>query len=332
MKSKNKVLILGATGGIGGAIARKLISEKWDVSALRRNAPQNEEHGSMTWIKGDALNAEQVATAASECDVIIHAVNPPGYRNWEQLVLPMLQNTINAAERNGALLLLPGTIYNYGPDAFPLLREDSPQNPVTRKGAIRVQMEKALFTWTQRGGKVLILRAGDFFGADAGNNWFSQGLIKPGQQLRIIKNPGTAGTGHQWAYLPDVAETLSALLARRDQLDPFACFHMRGHWDADGTEMARAIQRVAQLAGVNAKVKPFPWWLIRAMAPFNTTLYEMLEMRYLWKQAIQMDNARLTAFLGHEPHTPLIEAIRTTLIGQGCINPAFMSGSAADAV
>lgn len=48
MKSKNKVLILGATGGIGGAIARKLISEKWDVSALRRNAPQNEEHGSMT--------------------------------------------------------------------------------------------------------------------------------------------------------------------------------------------------------------------------------------------------------------------------------------------
>jgi nucleoside-diphosphate-sugar epimerase len=113
MKSKNTVLILGATGGIGGEIARKLIREKWDVRALRRNTPQNEEHGDITWINGDALNAEQVAAAASGCSVIVHAVNPPGYRNWEQLVLPMLQNTINAAERNDALIVLPGTVYNY---------------------------------------------------------------------------------------------------------------------------------------------------------------------------------------------------------------------------
>ncbi|MHB9328387.1 NAD-dependent epimerase/dehydratase family protein [Phytobacter ursingii] len=327
MKSKNTVLILGATGGIGGEIARKLIREKWDVRALRRNTPQNEEHGDITWINGDALNAEQVAAAASRCSVIVHAVNPPGYRNWEQLVLPMLQNTINAAEQNDALIVLPGTVYNYGPDAFPLLRENSPQNPVTRKGAIRVQMEKALFDSAQRGGKVLILRAGDFFGPQAGNNWFSQGLVKPGQRPRIIKYPGKAGTGHQWAYLPDVAETLVALLARREQLDPFACFHMRGHWDEDGTAMTGAIQRVAQRAGVNAKVKSFPWWLIRAMAPFNATLHEMLEMRYLWEQAIQMDNAKLIDFLGHEPHTPLIEAVQNTLIGQGCINEALLPHS-----
>ncbi|STD20497.1 NAD-dependent epimerase [Enterobacter asburiae] len=144
----------------------------------------------MTWISGDAQNAEQVEAAASECSVIVHAVNPPGYRNWEQLVLPMLHNTINAAERNGALIVLPGTIYNYGPDAFPLLREDSPQDPITRKGAIRVQMENALSAYAQRGGKVLILRAGDFFGPLAGNNWFSQGLVKPGHPPKVIKNPG----------------------------------------------------------------------------------------------------------------------------------------------
>ncbi|MCE0490851.1 NAD(P)H-binding protein [Pantoea sp. Mb-10] len=320
MKSKNKVLILGATGGIGGEIARKLIREKWDVCALRRNAPQNEEEGDITWMQGDALKGEQVMAAASGCSVIVHAVNPPGYRNWEHWVLPMLQNTIDAAERNGALIVLPGTVYNYGPDAFPLLREQSPQHPVTRKGAIRVEMERALFAWTQRGGSVLILRAGDFFGPQAGNNWFSQGLIKPGLPPRIIRNPGKAGTGHQWAYLPDVAETLVALLARREQLDPFACFQMRGHWDADGSMMAGAIKRVAQRAGINARVTSFPWWLITAMAPFNATLYEMLEMRYLWQQAIQMDNAKLIDFLGHEPHTPLIEAVRTTLIGQGCIH------------
>lgn len=320
MKNTNKVLILGATGGIGGEIARKLIRDEWDVRALRRSAPQNDEHNkSITWVSGDAQNAEQVEAAASECSVIVHAVNPPGYRNWEQLVLPMLHNTINAAEQNGALIVLPGTIYNYGPDAFPLLREDSLQNPVTRKGTIRVQMEQALEAYAQRGGKVLILRAGDFFGPRAGNNWFSQGLIKPGHPPLVVKNPGKAGTGHQWAYLPDVAETLAALLARREELESFASFHMRGHWDPDGTAMTAAIKHVAELAGIKAKVKSFPWWLVFAMSPFNTTLREMQEMRYLWQQTIEMDNSKLLAFLGHEPQTPLTEAVHSTLAGLGCI-------------
>ncbi|BBW46028.1 TPA: NAD-dependent epimerase/dehydratase family protein [Enterobacter asburiae] len=320
MISTNKVLILGATGGIGGEITRKLIRDEWDVRALRRSAPQHDDRNeSMTWISGDAQNAERVEAAASDCSVIVHAVNPPGYRNWEQLVLPMLHNTINAAERNGALIVLPGTIYNYGPDAFPLLREDSPQDPVTRKGAIRVQMEKALSAYAQRGGKVLILRAGDFFGPLAGNNWFSQGLVKPGHPPKVVKNPGQHGAGHQWAYLPDVADTVAALLARRDELEPFSCFHMRGHWDPDGTTMTTAIKHVAEHAGIKAKVKSFPWWLVSAMSPFNTTLREMREMRYLWEQTIEMDNSKLIAFLGHEPQTPLTEAVRSTLAGLGCI-------------
>jgi hypothetical protein len=52
-------------------------------------------------------------------------VNPPGYRNWGELVLPMLDNTTAAARSNGARIVLPGTIYNFGPDAFPNLHETS---------------------------------------------------------------------------------------------------------------------------------------------------------------------------------------------------------------
>lgn len=32
-----------------------------------------------------------------------------------------------------------------------------------------------------------------------------------------------------------------------------------------------------------------------------------------------MDNSKLIAFLGHEPQTPLAEAVRSTLAGLGCI-------------
>ena len=136
-------LVLGATGGIGGEVARQLQAAGWQVRALSRGElPQGEQYGGITWLRGDAMNPGDVMAAAQGCGVIVHAVNPPGYRRWGELVLPMLDNTIAAARAQGATIVLPGTVYNYGPDAFPSLREDSPQHPQTAKGAIRVQLEQ----------------------------------------------------------------------------------------------------------------------------------------------------------------------------------------------
>jgi nucleoside-diphosphate-sugar epimerase len=76
------------------------------------------------------------------------------------------------------------------------------QHPPTRKGAIRVQMERRLREASERGVRTLIVRAGDFFGPHARNNWFSQGLVKPGQPLEAINDPGQRGVGHQWPTCP----------------------------------------------------------------------------------------------------------------------------------
>ena len=89
------------------------------------------------------MNAVDVVAATNGVSLIVHAVNPPGYRNWAELVMPMLDSSIAAAKASGARILFPGTVYNFGPDAWPILREDSPQRPKTRKGAIRVEMEVA---------------------------------------------------------------------------------------------------------------------------------------------------------------------------------------------
>jgi len=313
------VLVLGATGGIGGEVARQLRDAGWDVRALRRTTTQAiERRDGIQWIRGDALDRDDVMNAAAGCSVIIHAVNPPGYRRWSELVLPMLDNTIAAAATQGATIVLPGTVYNYGPDAFPLLTEDTPQRPMTRKGAIRVEMEQRLQKASREGARVLIVRAGDFFGPNAGSSWFSQGLVKRGRPVKTISYPGRRGVGHLWSYLPDVGRTVVELLARRDTLDAFASFHMEGHWDADGTQMSDAIRRVvARRTGTAPRVAAFPWWLLALASPFVTTLREMGEMRYLWRTPVRMSNARLVAALGREPHTSLDEAVEATLTGMG---------------
>ncbi|MBI3231270.1 MAG: NAD(P)H-binding protein [Burkholderiales bacterium] len=313
--TKKTALVLGATGGVGGEVARLLVARGWQVKALHRSPEKvAEANDGLQWLAGDAMNRADVVKAAAGAKLIVHAVNPPGYRNWGALVLPMIDNTIAAAQATGARILLPGTVYNYGPDVLPDIHEDSAQNPVTRKGAIRVEMERRL---QNAGVPVLIVRAGDFFGPKAGNSWFDQGLVKPGKEITAISNPAAPGVGHQWAYLPDVAETMVRLVERSEQLPLFARYQMDGHWDADGTQFAAAIARAAGKPGLKASA--FPWWLLTLAQPFVPVFRELLEMRYLWRQPVRMSNARLLAVLGSEPHTPLDEAIRHSLQGLGCL-------------
>lgn len=310
-----KALILGATGGIGGEMMRTLTARGWAVTALHRKKKGVNGAG-VTWIKGDAVKRKDVLRAAEGVSTIIHAVNPPGYRHWGKLVLPMVDNTIAAARANNARIVLPGTVYNFGPDALPVFSEESPQHPTTRKGAIRVALERRLEEASSQGASVLIVRAGDFFGPRGGSNWFAQGLVKPGRPVGSMTYPGKKGVGKQWAYLPDVAETMARLL-ERDGLPAFARFHMKGHWDEDGTQMIAAIRRV--VGNPRLKVKAFPWPLVRLASPVMPLFRELLEMRYLWQVPVFMDNTALVSLLGHEPHTDWDDAVRTTLAGLGCL-------------
>jgi uncharacterized protein YbjT (DUF2867 family) len=86
MQTSRTALVLGATGGAGYEIARALRRRGWQIRALSRRP----DHGrsllpAADWLEGDAMHASDVAAAAINADLIVHAVNPPGYRNWRGL-------------------------------------------------------------------------------------------------------------------------------------------------------------------------------------------------------------------------------------------------------
>jgi len=302
---------LGITGGIGGEVARALLARGWSVRALHRRP--DEAAGAtglgneVEWQEGDAMCRSDVLRAAAGVSVIVHAVNPPKYHNWAGLALPMLENTIAAAKAERARVLFPGTIYNFGPDALPRVSEASPQNPRTRKGEIRVRMEERLQAAAGEGARVLIVRAGDYFGPRAGNTWLSQGLLANQRQVRAVLYPGPRELGHAWAYLPDLAETMARLLEQDARLADFEVFHFRGLWLARGADMADAICRAAGIP--TRRIYAFPWWCVRLAAPFVEMCREMLEMRYLWNTPVELDNTKLRGVIGAEPQTPLDEAV-----------------------
>ena len=266
----------------------------------------------LDWVRGDAMIPADVVAAAEGARIIVHAANPPGYANWAKLVPGMLDSSIAAARATGARIVLPGNVYNFGPDAWPRFTETSPQNPKTRKGAIRVAAERRL---EQSGVRSLIVRAGDFFGPRSGSSWLTEGWVQKGKPLKAVTLPGPAEITHAWAYLPDFAESIVRLAEREADLPTFAVFNHGGH-QLTGGQMADALDRIA---GRKLARRSLPWFAMAAASPFVEMLREMLEMRYLWNHEVLPDNAKLVATLGEEPHTPLDQALQIALQGQGCL-------------
>jgi nucleoside-diphosphate-sugar epimerase len=314
-------LVIGATGGIGGETAKALIKAGWRVRAATRDPERARRDfaalGPVEWRAGDAMRAADMIAAAQGVRLIVHAANPPGYRNWRGLALPMLQSSIAAAKASGARLMLIGTVYNFGPDAGSVLDERSPQHPLTRKGKIRVEMEDMLRAAAAEGVRSLVVRAGDFFGPEAPSAWFNTAMVQRGKPVRFVIYPGRRDVGHAFAYLPDLALTIARLAEIEARLESFEVVHFAGHWLERGVAIAEAIRRVA--GKPRAPILPFPAALFYLAAPFSTLFREMIEMRYLWRVPLRLDNSKLEKLIGPEPHTPLDDAVRASLEGMGCL-------------
>jgi len=330
-------LIIGATGSFGLHAAEALIKHGWRVRALARDpaaaAARVGVRTPIEWVKGDAMDRGSVIAAAAGAQLVVHGANPPRYRNWKGTVLPMADNALAAAIAANARLVMPGSVYNFAPDSGANIGEDAPQAPATRKGAIRVELERRLRAATEKGAKVLVLRAGDFFGPAAPNSalgWLAQ---QSRGRVTGVYAPGPRDVGHAFAYMPDLAETLARLVDEEARLANFEVFHFRGHWLARAVELGESIRRATRRPDL--PIRSFPWAVLYLAAPFNETFRELLEMRYLWRKPIGLDGAKLARFLGEVPHTPLDVAMRATLADMGCLDdraayaaPATRSNSA----
>ena len=314
-------LVIGATGSFGGHAVVALIKHGWRIRALARDpkaaSAKTGDHMPIDWVQGDALSADDVIAAAQGVQIIVQAANPPAYRNWAGTVMPMMKAVLAAAEQTGARIVLPASVYNFAPDSGDWISETAPQAPATRKGKIRVQVEALFRDASQRGVRTLVVRAGDFFGPAAPNSALGWLTVRAKGQVRSVYRPGPLDVGHCWAYLPDMAETMARLLDREDQLAAFDVFHFAGHWLARGDEMGASIRRATHRPRL--PIRAFPYIMVYALAPFVETMREMIEMRYLWTRPIGLDNTKLVRFLGEEPHTPLDQAIRTSLADMGCL-------------
>lgn len=321
------VLILGANGRLGAAAAKAFAEAGWRVLAQVRRAPPTAVAG-VEPLAISITDTDALAAAATGAGVVVHAVNPL-YTRWDAEAMPLLEAGLAVARRLHAHFLLPGNVYNHGEQMPPLLREDTPQRPTTRKGEIRVEMEAAIAAACAAGAiSATVIRAGDFFGAGTGS-WLDLAIAKSLRAGRLVY-PGPMGLAHAWAYLPDLA---SAFVAVAEQGGSgFRTLNFGGH-TATGAEFLAALEQAAGELGLTPaggfRHGGMPWGLIRAVGLVHPLWRELARMSYLWRVPHALDGQRLAALPGVR-HTPLQQALRESLcaLGFGAVNaPQRAAGS-----
>jgi nucleoside-diphosphate-sugar epimerase len=299
-------LIMGISGGFGGSVAQALARQGWRIRALVRDPGRlPERFRGAEVIVGGAEDRERVRQAAAGADLIVYGVNPPGYR-WDGAVLPLLENTASVAEELGLTMVFPGNVYVLDPADGPEFDENARLHPLAHLGGLREAMERRLQKASQRGARVIVLRMGDFIGENANGTWIRFLLRRKGESY-TLRTPGPRDLEHSWAYLPDAARVVASLADKADELEPYGVFHFRGY-RASFRQIADTIR---EASGKDVRLVGFPWSLIYLAAPFSPMFRGLVQMRYLWKRRVNLNEDKLSAVLGGTvPHTGLAQALQ----------------------
>ena len=289
----------------------------------------------MVWLPLAAQDSGALVQAARGAAVVVHALNP-AYTAWETQAMPMLEAGLRVARQLGALLMLPGNVYNFGSGMPPLLSEHTPQQADTRKGKIRMAMEQNMQQAALHGGvRSVVIRAGDFFGCGTGS-WFDQVLAKDITRGKMTY-PGALDLPTAWAYLPDLAAAFvraaEQLVQAPERFAPFEVMHFKGYsltgkdW-ADQHADAAWDQGWLE-AGGRLRIGALPWAVMRAAGLLVPMWRELAEMRYLWQTPHALAGDKLAALIGPEPHTQFPVAVRQSLLELdltlrlGCTTPSW---------
>jgi nucleoside-diphosphate-sugar epimerase len=305
---KGRILVLGARGRLGFAAAEAFRDAGWQVKGLVRPGRASAVPRRVEPV--EAVTRDEAVAAAAGCDVVLNALNPV-ITEWAKNALSLAHGAIAAAEGNGATLLFPGSVWNYGRAMPPVLDESTPMHPTTRKGAMRVEIELRIREACDRGMRAIVVRAGDFFGGGSGS-WFDLVIAKEIERRRLTY-PGPLDVEHAWAYLPDYAKTLVQVAERRASFGSLETFGFAGH-TVTGRELIAAIEAVTH---GTFTMRPMSWWFLRTIGRLMAMGREIGELEYLWRVPHRISGDKLEAALGDVPHTPLQQAVAASLRGLG---------------
>jgi nucleoside-diphosphate-sugar epimerase len=299
-------VVLGATGGAGGALVSELAGGGHRVRAVSRKPAADLPEG-VEQVAADAADPAQTRTACAGATVVYHCVQPP-YERWAAEFPPLTQSIADAAAAAGARLVYADNLYAYGPVDGPIT-EDLPAQPTTNKGRVRALMAERLLAAHRSGTlQVAIGRSSDYYGPGGANSVVGDilfGAVVKGNRARWM---GRMDLPHSLNYLQDVARALIILGARPEALGEI--WHLPAAEPVTGRGF---VELIAAALGRPVKVTATSRLALRLAGIFDPRARETTEMLYQWERPFVLDASKFQRAVGPLEPTPHPQAVATTV-------------------
>ncbi|RVW02361.1 NAD-dependent epimerase/dehydratase family protein [Rhodococcus spongiicola] len=300
----NLQVVTGA-GPVGWTVAEQLADAGHDVLVLTRSG-SGPVHPRIERRKVDVSDPTALGPALDGAAAVFHCIHGSEYdaRAWER-ELPVAERVVmDAAQRIGAVVVFPESLYAYGRPDGPMT-EDNPRDATAGKLGVRARLLAARAA--HRVPTVSVVAA-DFFGprvrdAHAGERMVP--AVLNGKTIRVMGRPDVV---HSFTYVPDLAKAMIA--AAQDQRLWNTVLHAP---TAPAVTQRQMVEAFASAAHVRApKVGTLPSMLLRAIGSVHRPTRELAEMLYQFEAPYVMDSSRSEQLLGLAP-TPLDEAAVQTV-------------------
>lgn len=299
-------VVLGGSGGAGAAVVKALLAQGKEVRAISRKQPAQVPNG-VTWRLADIADPVGLRGALNGASIVYHCAQPE-YAQWSKEFPGMNTNILTAVEAVAAKLIFADNLYMYD-SSKGAINEQTLQNPVSKKGAIRQQLGEQMLEWHRTGRvEVAIGRGSDYYGpgvhgSSVGADFFQRILDgKPAQWA------GRADQPHTLTFIDDFAR---ALVRLGESPSGFG-----KAWVIPTAEplTAKAFATlIAKVAGKPDKgVSALPGWAMPLVGMFVPIIGELYDIRYQTEKPFTVDGRVFAKTFGFEP-TPHEEAIRATI-------------------
>lgn len=299
--------ILGAGGTIGRLLAKELLPYSDRIRLVSRNPYKVNDTDEL--FPADLSKAEAVDKAVEGSDVVYLVVGFE-YKTkvWEEKWPALMKDTIEACIKHDAKLVFFDNVYMYDRNAIQHMTEESPLNPSSRKGSVRMRIAEMLLDADSKGMiTALIARSADFYGPDNNNSFITQMVmknLKQGKKAMWFVGPDIK---HSFTYTPDAARA-TALLGNTPD-----AYGQVWHLPTDSRSITgrEVITLIAREFGVKPNISVLPKWMLYPLGLFIPVMKEMPEMMYQYDRDYFLDSSKFTRRFGISA-TPYEEGIKAT--------------------
>ncbi|WP_252863226.1 NAD-dependent epimerase/dehydratase family protein [Paenibacillus riograndensis] len=296
-------VVLG-TGPLGRSVIKELRKREEPYRVVNFSGRQTEPEDVV--VRADLMDPDQAKAAITGASVVYQCTQPP-YNQWKGKFERLQDNIIKGAMVSGAILVAAENVYMYG-DVDHEIHEGLPYAARTKKGRIRAKLAEQLLELHKLGKLQVVLgRGSDFFGPGVTDSSAGERLFKPLVMGKAASIMGDPDKKHTFTFIEDFGRALIMLGQSEDTYGE--AWHVP---NADAVPMTKFIELAAQLAGVEAKIKPMGKGTLRIGGLFIPTARESIEMFYQFEKEFVVSSKKFTDRFG-QSSTPLEESLKATV-------------------